>query len=153
MLTKLAMLVFVEAFRSHPESAAIFADSRLYEPIAQALQFIETHPFTDWTVARLASKVGMGRSSFATRFAVDVGKTPMTFVTEERMKHAAALLERTDLKVAEIADQIGYRSESAFSHRFFVHFGMTPGEMRSRKQCASAAQSLADPALLQDDVA
>jgi AraC-like DNA-binding protein len=134
MLTKLAMLIFVEAFRSHPESAAIFRDSRLCEPIAQALQFIETHPFTEWTVARLASKVGMGRSSFATRFAIDVGKTPMTFVTEERMKHAAGLLERTDLKVAEIADQIGYRSESAFSHRFFVHFGMTPGEMRSRKQ-------------------
>lgn len=134
IMTRAAMLIFTSAFRANPASEAIFRESGLREPIAQAIQFIETHPFTEWTVARLANKVGMGRSNFALRFTEDVGRTPMTYVTEERMKHAAAFLERTDLKVAEIADRIGYRSESAFSHRFQVHFGLTPGAMRSQQQ-------------------
>lgn len=134
ILTRAAMLIFVTTFRTDPCSEVIFRNAGMREPIAQAIQFIETHPFTDWTVARLAAKVGMGRSNFALRFTEDVGKTPMTFVTDERMKHAAAFLQRTDLKVAEIADRIGYRSESAFSHRFFAHFGMTPGMMRSQRR-------------------
>lgn len=145
ILTRAAMLIFVTTFRTDPCSEVIFRDAGLREQIAQAIQFIETHPFTDWTVARLAAKVGMGRSNFALRFAEDVGKTPMTFVTDERMKHAAAFLQRTDLKVAEIADRIGYRSESAFSHRFFAHFGMTPGAMRSQQRSKPV------PAMQQDN--
>lgn len=146
ILTRAAMLIFVTTFRSDPCSDIIFRNAGLREPIAQAIQFIETHPFNEWTVARLAAKVGMGRSNFALRFTEDVGKTPMTFVTDERMKHAAGFLERTDLKVAEIADRIGYRSESAFSHRFYAHFGMTPGTMRSQqrsKRQSSLAQGMA----------
>ena len=134
ILTRAAMLIFVTTFRTDPCSEIIFRNAGLREPIAQAIQFIETHPFTDWTVARLAAKVGMGRSNFALRFTEDLGKTPMAFVTDERMKHAESFLKRTDLKVAEIADRIGYRSESAFSHRFYAHFGMTPGTMRSQQR-------------------
>ncbi len=139
ILTRAATLVFITAFRAHPSSETIFRDSDLREPIAQAIQFIETHPFIEWTVARLARKVGMGRSNFALRFTEDVGRTPMTFVTDERMKHAAGFLQRTDLKIAEIADRIGYRSESAFSHRFYAHFGMTPGAMRTEQRAKRQA--------------
>lgn len=138
MLTRAAMFVFISTFRSLPSCENIFRASGLREPIAQAMQFIETHPFTNWTVARLASKVGMGRSNFALRFTEDVGRTPMTYVTEQRMKHAALFLERTDLKIAEVAERIGYRSESAFSHRFVAHFGMTPGELRNRRRRSPA---------------
>lgn len=134
ILTRAAMLIFVTTFRTDPCSEVIFRNAGLREPIAQAIQFIETHPFTDWTVASLAAKVGMGRSNFALRFSEYVGKSPMTFLTDERMKHAAAFLQRTDLKVAEIADRIGYRSESAFSHRFNAHFGITPGAMRNQRR-------------------
>lgn len=146
ILTRAAMLIFVTTFRHDPCSDIIFRSAGLREPIAQAIQFIETHPFTEWTVARLAAKVGMGRSNFALRFTEDLGKTPMTFVTDERMKHAARFLKRTDLKVAEIAERIGYRSESAFSHRFCAHFGMTPGAMRSQQRSerrAALAQEMA----------
>jgi AraC-like DNA-binding protein len=134
LLTRMAMMLFTAAFRVHPDCDAVFRGSGYREPIAQAVNFIETHPFTDWTVDRLARKVGMGRSNFALRFTVDVGCTPMAFVTEQRMKHAADFLERTDLKIAEIAERVGYRSESAFSHRFNEHFGISPGALRQRRR-------------------
>lgn len=146
ILTRAASLLFATAFRAHPQSEVIFRDSTLHEPIARARQVIETHPFTDWTVELLARKVGMGRSNFAARFVAEVGRTPMEFVTDERMKLAAQLLETSDLKIAEISERTGYRSEAAFSRRFTAHFGMSPGKMRkywrrSHRQSAASAGS------------
>jgi AraC-like DNA-binding protein len=142
-LTRAAMFVFVNAFRTDPSCERIFHDAGLRRPIAQAVQMIETHPFNDWTVAQLASKVGMGRSNFARRFLEDIGQTPMALMTQERMKHAVSLLEHTDLKVSEIAERIGYRSESAFSHRFLAQRGLTPGQLRKQRRAAEPARAMA----------
>ena len=129
-LTRTALLLFILAFREHPECEKVFRDSNLHHPIARAQQFIQMHPFAEWTVVRLARKVGMGRSNFAARFLAEVGRTPMDVVTEERMKHAASFLARTDLKISEISERIGYRSEAAFNRRFSTHYGAPPGQMR-----------------------
>jgi transcriptional regulator GlxA family with amidase domain len=79
----------------------------------------------------------MGRSNFASRFAKEIGRTPMEFMSEERMKHAALFLEKTDMKVAEIGARVGYRSEAAFIRRFTVRFGTTPGELRKRTRATA----------------
>ena len=72
----------------------------------------------------------MGRSSFAARFVKELGRTPIKALTEERMKHAANFLKETDLKITEISERVGYRSEAAFIRRFTSHFGISPGKMR-----------------------
>jgi AraC-like DNA-binding protein len=144
LLTHAAMLLFVSALREHPQCQAAFREFNLHDPISRAQQYIETHPFSEWTVEILARKVGMGRSNFATRFARKVGRAPMEFLSEERMKHAALFLEKTDMKVAEIGARVGYRSEAAFIRRFTERFGTTPGELRkrSRRSYVIASSSL-----------
>lgn len=130
LLTRMATLLFVNALRDHPLCKALFDESNQLDPIARAQQFIELHPFRKWTVEILARKVGMGRSNFAARFTAQIGKTPIDVLTEERMKHAAQFLAKTDLKIAEVSERVGYRSEAAFHHRFTTHFGISPGKMR-----------------------
>lgn len=130
VLTHLANLLFVTAIRNLPECRALFSESNQLDPIAMARQYIELHPFQAWTVAALAKKVGMSRSNFAARFVTQTGKTPMDVLTEERMKMAAGLLERSDLKIAEISERVGYRSEAAFHFRFTTYFGASPGSFR-----------------------
>jgi AraC-like DNA-binding protein len=130
LLTRMATMLFVDALRNHPTCKAVFDEANQFDPIAQARQFIELHPFRKWSVEDLARKVGMGRSNFAAKFVAETGKTPIDVLTEERMKHAAQFLEMTDLKIAEVSERIGYRSEAAFHNRFTSHFGMTPGKMR-----------------------
>src|SRR4029078_9158005 len=95
VLTQAATLLFITSLRDHPQCEQIFHDSTLNDPIARARQFLETHPFVEWTVASLAKKVGMGRSNFAARFVAQIGRTPLDVLTEERMKHAATFLRRT----------------------------------------------------------
>ncbi len=132
ILTHTASLLFTIALRNHPQCQQIFDSASSFDPVARAVQFIEKHPFRDWTVERLAKKVGMGRSNLAARFVAQVGKTPIEVLTEERMKMAAMFLKNSDLKIAEISTRIGYRSEAAFSRRFTDFYGLSPGKMRKR---------------------
>jgi AraC-like DNA-binding protein len=134
LLTRAATLLFISAFRDHPQCRAAFQEFDLYDPVLRAQQYMQTHPFQAWTIEILASKVTMGRSNFAARFVREVGKTPMEFLSEERMKHAALFLEKTDMKVAEVGKRVGYSSEAAFIRRFTSCFGVTPGELRRRKR-------------------
>jgi AraC-like DNA-binding protein len=134
LLTRAATLLFVDAFRDHPQCRLAFQGFSRHDPVSRARQYMELHPFDRWSVEILACKVGMGRSNFATRFARDVGRTPMEFLFEERMKHAALFLEMSDMKIAEIGKRIGYDSEAAFARRFKSHFGIPPGELRKRSR-------------------
>lgn len=141
LLTRSATLLFVNALREHPCCQTLFNEANRLDPIAQAQQFIELHPFHRWTVEILARKVGMGRSNFAARFMAQTGKTPIDVLTEERMKHAAEFLAKTDLKISEVSERVGYRSEAAFHHRFTSHFGISPGRLRrERRQVMREAQ-------------
>jgi AraC-like DNA-binding protein len=130
LLTRLAALMFTASLRSHPQCLQLFKSSEWSDPIAHALHLIDADPCAEWSVALLARKVGMGRSSFAARFAAQLGRTPMESITERRMRYAAELLSQGELKIAEISARAGYRSEAAFSRRFTRHFGMSPGSVR-----------------------
>lgn len=146
LLTRAANLLFVEAFRNDPECQAVFRQSGLHDPIARALHYIEMHPFTEWRVETLARKVGMGRANFAARFVAALGRTPFEVLTAERMRHAAAMLAETNLKIAEIAERVGYRSEAAFSRRFALHFGRSPGALRKVQRDGAPAPRIAEAA-------
>lgn len=134
LLTRMATMLFVHTFRDDPACQQLFDNAEREDPITRAQQFIELHPFQTWSVTILANKVGMSRSNFAARFVEQTGMTPMEAVTAQRMRRAAELLQNTDLKVAEVCERVGYRSEGAFHARFTSHFGMSPGEMRRQPE-------------------
>jgi AraC-like DNA-binding protein len=154
VLTRLAALMLTASLRSHPQCLLLFRSSTWSDPIAHALHLIGTDPAADWSVARLARKVGMGRSSFAARFAEQVGRTPMEVITERRMQYAAELLQQGELKIIEISARAGYDSEAAFSRRFTRYFGVSPGTMRRNAKINSRAGAEGSPlhALLAGDL-
>ncbi|MDB5970611.1 MAG: btr [Hydrocarboniphaga sp.] len=129
-LTRIAALMLTVSLRSHPQCQLLFRSSTWSDPIAHALHLIASDPSADWSVAQLAQKVGMGRSSFAAHFTEQVGRTPMDVITERRMQHAAELLQQSELKLIDISSRAGYRSEAAFSRRFTLYFGLSPSSMR-----------------------
>jgi AraC-like DNA-binding protein/mannose-6-phosphate isomerase-like protein (cupin superfamily) len=134
LLTRAATLLFISALRDHPQCGSAFQEFDLYDPVLRAQQYMQMHPFQRWTVETLARKVTMGRSNFATRFVREVGRTPMEYLAEERMKHAALFLEKTEMKVTDVGRRVGYRSQAAFIRRFTTCFGATPGELRKRSR-------------------
>ncbi|MFM5929723.1 MAG: helix-turn-helix domain-containing protein [Novosphingobium sp.] len=142
LLTRLAALWLAITLRNHPQCPLLFRMSASADPIAHALQLIDADIASEWSVERMARKVGMGRSSFAARFTAEVGQTPMELLTEKRMHAAADLLQNSRIKIAEIALRVGYQSEAAFSRRFARFFGVSPGQMRhGASHCAEQGRS------------
>ncbi|MFT3966436.1 MAG: AraC family transcriptional regulator [Sphingobium sp.] len=132
LLTRTATLMLTIMLRSHPQCSMLMRLSAHRDPIARALELVRSEPSADWSVASLARRVGMSRSSFAARFNSQIGRTPMEEIRNQRMKFAAHLLQRGDLSVTEISARSGYRSEAGFSRRFTQMFGVPPREVRDR---------------------
>jgi AraC-like DNA-binding protein len=58
-----------------------------------ALRQLHDRPGEPWTLARLATTVGVSRSGLARRFAELVGEPPMGYLTQWRLTLAADLLK------------------------------------------------------------
>jgi AraC-like DNA-binding protein len=95
-----------------------------------ALTLIHANPGHRWGLEELAGAAAMSRSTFATRFRAAAGQPPLTYLTWWRMRLAERALRDGDTTIAALADQLGYASESSFSHAFRRITGTTPGRYR-----------------------
>ncbi|GHG28108.1 cupin [Amycolatopsis bullii] len=116
------------------------------DPVAgPALRLMHDEPAAPWTVAALAVRVGVSRSTLAKRFTELVGEPPLTHLTRHRMALAADLLaERPSATVAEVARAVGYADPFGFSAAFKRVRGATPSEVRRRPPERTAAEVLSD---------
>jgi len=105
------------------------------DPVAgPALRLLHDEPAAPWTVAALAARAGVSRSTLAKRFAGLVGEPPLTYLTRRRLALAADLLvERSTATVSEVARSVGYADAFAFSAAFKRVRGVTPSEHRRRQ--------------------
>ncbi|XXF79669.1 helix-turn-helix domain-containing protein [Myxococcaceae bacterium GXIMD 01537] len=56
----------------------------------------------------------------------------LTYLTRWRMHRAAKLLATCDASTSEVANAVGYDTDSAFVKTFNRHLGETPGAHRRR---------------------
>lgn len=135
VITRLADVLVIQAIRSwldqDPAAQAGWLGAMRDPQVGRAINLIHRTPGEEWTVARLAHEVAMSRSAFAARFTTLAGEPPMQYVTRWRMRVAPMLLEDRTATLAEIAEQLGYRSEAAFSRAFKRETGMSPGAARA----------------------
>lgn len=110
--------------------------------IGRVLAAIHLDPQKDWSVAELARHMGASRSGFAERFAKVVGETPARYVARVRM-HQARLWLKEGMRVAVIADRLGYDAEASFSRAFKRVIGSPPSHFRARNDDTPAVVELA----------
>lgn len=142
VVSHLSELLFVEIVRRYaatlpPQRQGWFAGLR-DESVGRALGKLHDRPAHGWSLALLAREAGMSRSALAVRFSELVGVPPMHYLAEWRMQLASSLLASTPLRVAEVAERVGYTSEAALSRAFKRWAGVAPAEFRRGKQRADA---------------
>lgn len=133
VIHRLAEVIFIHVIRSYAAGAGDNAGmlAALMDPkFGKCLSMVHSDPAQPWTVADMAKRVGMSRTSFAERFHKLVGMTPLGYVTYWRMQLARRKLLTTDASLADIAHLVGYGSEAAFNRAFKRAIGQTPGQMR-----------------------
>ncbi len=136
VITRFTDIVVVQAIRhwlrNDPNAPSGWLGALQDPQIGRALALIHRDPSHPWTVASLASAVGVSRSGLASHFADLVGQTPMTYLRQWRFEVARNRLRDTDQTLAEIAEQLGYESEASFSRAFKRATGQTPGSVRRK---------------------
>lgn len=98
--------------------------------IGRVLAAIHRQPERDWSVGELADVMGASRSSFIDKFSSAVGETPAKYVAKVKMFQARHWIARDGMRVATVANRLGYDSEASFSRAFKRVIGHPPSEAR-----------------------
>lgn len=133
---RLPEILLAEALRLFSESspqANGWLAATLDPVVGRALTLMHNDPMRDWSVDELAREAGASRSVLADRFTRLLEQSPMQYLTEWRMQLAADLLRSTTLKIADIAERVGYGSDAAFSRAFRRHVGSWPADYRDER--------------------
>lgn len=134
VITRLADILVIQAIRSwianDPAAQTGWLGALKDKRVGYALLLMQRHPETQWTVESLAESVNMSRSAFAAKFKDLVGESPLQYLTRWRMNMALTRLKEEKIAMAELAEQLGYQSEAAFSRAFKRYIGVSPGEAR-----------------------
>lgn len=101
--------------------------------VGLAMRLLHNNPAHQWTVANLATDVGVSRATLARRFNELVGEPPMTFLTRWRLALAADLLRAPHASVNAVARTVGYSSPFTFSTAFKRHHGVSPKQYRDAR--------------------
>lgn len=130
LLAKASELVFVQVVRDYLQSLP--ADhpgwlSSLNDPVV-AKALIEMHGdlSRNWDLDQLASTTNASRSVIDERFRTYLGCSPIRYLMRARIRMAADLIRNTSRPLGQIATDVGYQSQAAFSRAFQRELGVAP---------------------------
>ena len=132
VVNRLSELLFTYALRQYLEDnpnesgmLAMYGDDKL----VRAIRCIHEAPECDWTLERLAKEAGLSRTIFSERFKCVSGWTAGQYLIWWRMQLAWSYLTQGQ-SVSQVADAVGYKSDSAFTRAFIKMFSVSPGKVR-----------------------
>ncbi len=115
-----------------PPSHAVSLDEQFLQ---QVLRVIEENLDDDmFGVEQLAAGVNMSRSNLFRKLDALTGKSPTHLIRELRLARAKQLLEQGAGNTTEVALMVGFNTPAYFVKCFVDQYGITPGELRKRKQ-------------------
>jgi AraC-like DNA-binding protein len=142
---QLATMVLVQSLRLHLAGGVDGCVGWLFamadQKMSRAITAMHKDPAHRWTLGALAELAGMSRTSFAVKFKVAVGKSPMDYLTQWRMLLAGDRLAHSADSISVIATSLGYESESAFSTAFKRVMGCSPRQHSRRRDSVSPSQN------------
>ncbi len=98
-------------------------------------------------VAQLMRACNVRDNSLSIEFGAALGQGPRAYIEEHRLQTAVRLLTKTDLKIWQVGELLGYSSLSIFSRAFDRWAGSRPGVFRRSQRQAAITVSTRQDAL------
>ncbi|MET1055798.1 MAG: AraC family transcriptional regulator [Pedobacter sp.] len=95
------------------------------------IKFMKEHISEKYVLSKLAQKFGYSTSQFSNIFKKETAYSPIGYFTQLRVQHASKLLNITNLKINEIAREVGYTDPYHFSKIFKMTMDVSPEKYRS----------------------
>lgn len=105
-------------------------------PIESVIKHIHAYPESGISLSEAAAQVHLNPSYLCKLFKQQTGVNFKDYVTTARMTEAGRLLEKTTMRVTEIAERLGYGDLAYFSNTFKKIKQLTPSEYRKQAQGA-----------------
>jgi AraC-like DNA-binding protein len=130
IINRLSELLFIYALRHHIKHGKnlCFLNLFIHPELQPAINSIKNNPEKNWTLETLAQACAMSRTKFSQLFKKVSGKTVNEYLTWWRMQLAYKYLMK-GIRISQVADNVGYQSEAAFSRVFKKHYGISPGKI------------------------
>jgi AraC family transcriptional regulator len=100
----------------------------------KALWYIESHFAEEITLEDIAAVAGVTRWHMSRAFGEATGHSVIGYVRGRRLSEAAKSLANGAPGILEVALDAGYGSHEAFTRAFREQFGLTPEELRAKRQ-------------------
>lgn len=114
-----------------PGSPSSRLTGRHYSPqLQRALRLIEAGVGQAISVAEVADRTGISRRELLRRFRKELNSTPSGFLAQRRLDRARSLILNTRLPIAQVADSVGFSSQSHLTSSYRARFGITPAQQR-----------------------
>lgn len=84
------------------------------------------------SLAQISEAGKVGKTTCCAIFQKYTSETPVSYLTNYRLKKGIELLETTDQTISEISFQVGFSGASYFTETFRKSYGCTPSEYRAR---------------------
>lgn len=99
--------------------------------LQKAIDYVESNISNgDLSVEDLSSYLAMSRVHLYKKLVSITGKSPIEFIRLLRLKHAAQLLEKSQLSVSEVAYKVGFNEPKYFRKYFKEEYGVLPSEYK-----------------------
>ncbi|MDO1449286.1 AraC family transcriptional regulator [Rhodocytophaga aerolata] len=123
---------FLVSFRESVYKHAIREEQG--DVVQQSIEFMKGHLDQKFTLQQLAEQVGLSASHYSAIFRQKTQNSPVNFFMFLKIQWSCQLLENTNLRVKEIAHQIGFDDPYHFSRVFSQFIGLSPQQFRTTEK-------------------
>jgi len=93
------------------------------------LKYIQDNYTEAITIAELAQLIHLSEYRFCHLFKESIGKSPLSYINEVRLKNAHQLLELKEMTISEVAAAVGFQDYNNFGRLFRKFYGYPPSHV------------------------
>lgn len=115
-----------------PDQEFISEDEKYLLKISQYVEDHISNP--DLSITELSKKMNTSRGTLYNRILSLTGETPVEFIRSIKLKRAAMLLEKSDMKISHIGYEVGFSNPNYFTRAFKAKYNVSPSQYISLKR-------------------
>lgn len=100
--------------------------------LKRAIEYMRSRVADDPSLEEIATAAGLSQFHFLRAFKASTGRTPIQWLQDFRVELASGLLAATDMPLAQVALEVGFKNQSHFTIVFRRATGTTPAQWRVR---------------------
>lgn len=119
---------FAERIRQQQE------DKVIYDYVEKCKDYVTRHINEKIVISEIAASIPVNASYLSRKFSEQEGMTIQRYIAREKTRAAANMLRFSEYRLSEIAQYLGFSTQSNMAKQFKEFYGMSPMEYRRKNQ-------------------